>query len=88
MIIDHGLDRLSLLRYMNRLQSYFVCTPPDERGRDTCQGDSGGPLVVQRADGRFVLVGLTSHGIGCSSEVGGFYTRVSQFSDWINHEIS
>ena len=85
---DHGLDRLSLLRYMNRLQSYFVCTPPDVRGRDTCQGDSGGPLVVQRADGRFVLVGLTSHGIGCSSEVGGFYTRVSQFSDWINHEIS
>ena len=44
-------------------EATMVCAYDGEH--DTCQGDSGGPLMV--ADGpSFVLVGITSWGIGCA----------------------
>ena len=52
---------------------------------DTCQGDSGGPLMMFVTSTRqWVLVGLTSTGIGCArAEYSGVYTRVAAFQDWI-----
>jgi len=78
---------LTKLRATHRIRNYFICSETHEDSRDSCQGDSGGPLVVQRADGRFVLAGLTSWGEGCGTNYG-YYTKVSKFIDWIKHEIS
>ena len=53
------------------------------------QGDSGGPLVVQGDDGKFVLAGVVSWGIGCGKALlPGLYARTSEFTDWINRFIN
>ncbi len=52
------------------------------RGADTCQGDSGGPMVHERADHRWVQVGIVSFGLGCARRsYPGVYTQVSRFHD-------
>jgi secreted trypsin-like serine protease len=52
---------------------------------DTCQGDSGGPLMMFTSNNQWVLVGLTSNGIGCAeAEYSGVYTRVAEYQSWIN----
>ncbi|CAF2345553.1 unnamed protein product [Rotaria sp. Silwood2] len=58
-----------------------VCSGGNSTG--ACQGDSGGPFIVAdpARGGRYVLVGLTSWGIGCGD--GGVYTRVSAYKSWV-----
>ena len=49
------------------------------------QGDSGGPMSVARRDGRYMLSGVISWGIGCAEKnQPGVYTRISDFREWIN----
>ncbi|CAF4574215.1 unnamed protein product [Rotaria socialis] len=53
--------------------------------KDTCQGDSGGPMMMFSSSNQWILVGLTSSGIGCARpQYAGLYTRVATFQDWIN----
>ena len=53
-------------------------------GKDACQGDSGGPLVCQDGATSY-LHGVSSFGFGCGEPLfPGVYTRVSEYSGWIN----
>ena len=53
---------------------------------DACQGDSGGPLMMFSFSSRqWLLIGLTSNGIGCARErYSGIYTRIAAYQDWLN----
>jgi secreted trypsin-like serine protease len=52
---------------------------------DTCQGDSGGPLMMFTPSNQWVVVGITSYGIGCAEAAyAGIYTRVVYYLNWIS----
>jgi len=71
--------------YVEHIPEIFICAGYAVGGKDSCEGDSGGPMVVQREDGRFMLSGVISWGIGCAEKnQPGVYTRISEFKDWIN----
>jgi len=46
-------------------------------GKGTCKGDSGGPLTFANSEGRHVLVGATSWGIGCHEGLPDVYADIS-----------
>ncbi|MDX2270370.1 MAG: serine protease [Cyanobacteriota bacterium] len=72
--------------YPGQISDNMICA--GRPGRDSCQGDSGGPLLVEESPGAWVQVGVTSFGRGCGRpRFPGVYTRVSEFSDWINNQF-
>jgi len=77
--INHGLP--------NGLSDQMFCAQGTEKSegviRGACKGDSGGPLFVRKDDGRQMLVGIVSGGIGCGQGYPGWYTKVSFFVPWI-----
>ena len=80
----------------NKKESYRGAIKPGmlaagykEGGKDSCQGDSGGPMVVQRPNGEWVQIGITSWGEGCARpNKYGIYTDVIYYSTWIADTMS
>ena len=67
-----------------KLRAIFYLFVNFDLSLDTCQGDSGGPLMMYTASRQWVLVGVTSYGIGCArTGYAGVYTRVAAYQSWI-----
>ncbi|KAM4017033.1 ovochymase-2-like [Anomaloglossus baeobatrachus] len=78
-----------------------VCAGYPEGGKDACQGDSGGPFLCQRSHGRWVLVGVTSWGLGCARKwvdnylrppdkrgSPGIFTNIQKLHGWISSKLN
>ncbi|GCC35284.1 hypothetical protein chiPu_0013767 [Chiloscyllium punctatum] len=72
----------------NRTVTKNMICAGDTRGLDdACKGDSGGPLVCP-VDGRMILYGIISWGIGCGKPgLPGVYTKVTNYLDWIHKHV-
>ena len=62
-------------------------SPMQDSLTDTCYGDSGAGLTINNLEKQYLL-GIASWGAGCA-KVGypGVYTRVTNYSDWINNYL-
>ncbi|XP_045118080.1 trypsin alpha-3-like [Portunus trituberculatus] len=76
----------SLMEQLPSDTSKIICALTPKK--DTCQGDSGGPLLVQRSDGRWAQIGITSYGVGCGlPNKPGAYVNVAHYLPWIKKKI-
>lgn len=71
-----------------KLDSSFICAG-GEANKDACFGDGGGPLVCKdQTTSRYVIVGVTSWGIGCGTkDVPGVYANVPGFVQWVDEIV-
>ncbi|XP_043835226.1 putative serine protease 45 [Dromiciops gliroides] len=69
------------------ISSNMMCSDYS-RGRDFCYGDDGSPLVCE-IDNTWFQAGIVSWTLGCAHlETPGVYSRVSEYSNWIEREIA
>ncbi|XP_036595510.1 putative serine protease 45 [Trichosurus vulpecula] len=74
-------------RIVRIISSNMLCSDYS-RGRDFCYGDDGSPLVCE-IDSTWFQTGIVSWTMGCAHlETPGVYSRVSQYSTWIEKEIA
>lgn len=68
-------------KYGTMVTEQHLCAGGEKK--DACQGDSGGPLFTQ-VDGRWIIIGVVSAGIGCGREgYPGIFMNVPSYADWI-----
>lgn len=51
------------------------------------QGDSGGPLQVIMPSNFATIVGVTSFGTSCGTDIPSVYARVAFYLDWLESVI-
>ena len=84
------MEKVPIDECMNKYSEFFPNSSLDRKhicagngDTDACTGDSGGPLLVER-NGRWTVIGVTSFGVGCGSDVfPGVYTNVAKYITWI-----
>lgn len=64
----------------------IMCARNSSTYADTCQGDSGSGVNFHE-EKNFFIVGITSFGITCGGRLPSFYTRVSEYIDWIEEVL-
>ena len=69
-------------------EKIILCAFDELNYSNICNGDSGGPLIYYE-DGKWFIHGLTSYSLsdpfgGCSLRDPAFFTKVSQFTKWID----
>merc|ERR1712238_163219 len=80
---DFIILKLSSALSFNTITNSMICAGLPNGGKDSCQGDSGGPFIC-RKDGKAVLTGVVSFGIGCAlADYPGVYARVTAVLDWV-----
>ncbi|XP_066502418.1 enteropeptidase [Hoplias malabaricus] len=80
-LLDNSVCDQWLVEY--NITKNMLCAGYADGGIDSCKGDSGGPLMCEEA-GHWVLVGVTSFGVGCGQpKKPGVYVLVSEFMNWI-----
>nr|XP_022905872.1 chymotrypsin-1-like [Onthophagus taurus] len=62
-------------------KKYYICVFTGD-GKGTCHADSGGPLMYNNEQ-----IGILSLGMDCNNTLPEFYTRISEYYDWIMFNI-
>ncbi|XP_028836833.1 complement C1r subcomponent-like [Denticeps clupeoides] len=89
-LVKDDVCRKSIEKITNETSEDFkftenmFCAGFPEGGRDSCSGDGGGAFALEN-NNQFWAAGIVSWGVNCG-EAGkyGVYTRVAQYSGWIN----
>jgi secreted trypsin-like serine protease len=67
-----------------------ICAGSNDQ-KDTCQGDSGGPLQTYHVGDditcMYDIVGITSFGKSCATNIPAIYTRISYYVSWIEDVV-
>lgn len=79
---DDCIQKLEPTGHSDMIYSGNICTL-NTLGEGMCLGDSGGPLVANNE-----LIGLVSWGFPCAKGRPDIFTRVSEFSDWVNDTMT
>lgn len=75
-------------KYDAKITDNMIAAGYPEGKKDACQGDSGGPLVTVDNNGKLILIGVTSWGIGCARpELPGLYARLSLLGNWVRNTV-